>query len=63
MATSFFNDKNRNIAHELAELIVEANQELPDWLEEISREFGRGGGRSHGGGGRRGGGGGNRFGG
>lgn len=67
VATSFFNDKNRNISHELAELIVEANQELPEWLEEISREgrHGGGGGRSHGGGGGGGrrGGGGNRFGG
>lgn len=66
LATSFFNDKNRNISHDLAELIVEANQELPDWLEDISRDSGRyaGGGRGHGGnaGGRRGGGG-NRFGG
>lgn len=26
LATSFFNDKNRNIANELAALIVEANQ-------------------------------------
>lgn len=43
MATSFFNDKNRNIAPVLAELIVEANQELPDWLEEVSRDSSRGG--------------------
>lgn len=63
LATSFFNDKNRNITHELAGLIVETNQELPDWLEQISRESGKyGGGRTHGGGGRRGGGS-NRFGG
>ncbi|KAI1712207.1 DEAD/DEAH box helicase domain-containing protein [Ditylenchus destructor] len=50
-ATSFFNEKNRNIAHDLAELIVEANQELPDWLEEIakdtSRHGNRFGGRDH----------------
>uniref|UniRef100_A0A1I7Z5R6 RNA helicase n=1 Tax=Steinernema glaseri TaxID=37863 RepID=A0A1I7Z5R6_9BILA len=47
IATSFFNDKNRNIARDLAELIVEANQELPDWLERQaadSQRFGRGGG-------------------
>uniref|UniRef100_A0A183BI13 RNA helicase n=1 Tax=Globodera pallida TaxID=36090 RepID=A0A183BI13_GLOPA len=60
MATSFFNDKNRNISHDLTELIVEANQELPDWLEEMARDSGRhggGGGRSHyGAGSKRGGG-------
>lgn len=61
MATSFFNEKNRNIAPVLAELILEANQELPDWLQELSREA-RGGGRGLGGG-RRGGASGNRFGG
>ncbi|KAL3121609.1 hypothetical protein niasHT_008738 [Heterodera trifolii] len=66
MATSFFNDKNRNISHELTSLIVEANQELPDWLEEMARDSGRhggGGGRSHLGAGSKRGGGGNRFGG
>jgi ATP-dependent RNA helicase DDX3X len=64
LATSFFNDKNRNITHELAELIVETNQELPDWLEQLSREAGKyGSGRTHGGGGGRRGGGANRFGG
>ncbi|KAK0404588.1 hypothetical protein QR680_017526 [Steinernema hermaphroditum] len=60
IATSFFNDKNRNIARDLAELIVEANQELPDWLERQaadSQRFGRGGGanRYKSGGGRFGG--------
>ncbi|KHN84719.1 ATP-dependent RNA helicase DDX3Y [Toxocara canis] len=38
LATSFFNDKNRNIARDLAELIVEANQELPEWLEKLSAD-------------------------
>lgn len=38
LATSFFNDKNRNIARDLAELVVEANQELPEWLEKISAD-------------------------
>ncbi|VDO97844.1 unnamed protein product [Soboliphyme baturini] len=41
LATSFFNDKNRNIARELAELVLEANQELPDWLERLAREHPR----------------------
>jgi len=72
LATSFFNDKNRNLARELGELIVEANQELPDWLEKAASEVSysaavvteclqsaRFGGRS----GRGRGGGGNRFGG
>lgn len=44
VATSFFNDKNRNIARDLAELVVEANQELPDWLERMARESRPGGG-------------------
>ena len=29
LATSFFNEKNRNLTKELVELIVESNQELP----------------------------------
>lgn len=55
LATSFYNEKNRNIAHDLANLIVEASQELPDWLENVasaasmSRSMG-GRGRSRGGG-------------
>lgn len=44
LATSFFNDKNRNIARELMDLIVEANQELPDWLEGMSGDLRSGGG-------------------
>uniref|UniRef100_A0A915IVQ2 RNA helicase n=1 Tax=Romanomermis culicivorax TaxID=13658 RepID=A0A915IVQ2_ROMCU len=56
VATSFFNDKNRNIARDLAELLIEANQELPDWLERVAKEAsgGRSGGFSRRGGGRRG---------
>ena len=47
LATSFFNDKNRNLTKELVELIVESNQELPSWLEAMaleSRSYGGGGG-------------------
>lgn len=66
VATSFFNEKNRNMAVDLVELIQETNQELPDWLHNISKEvsgdhnrgrggYGGGGGRSYGGGGGRGG--------
>ena len=36
LATSFFNDKNRNIVKDLVDLLVEANQDLPPWLEQVS---------------------------
>ena len=55
LATSFFNDKNRNLTKDLVELIVEANQDLPSWLEAMSLDSrnmygsGRGGGRRGGG--------------
>lgn len=55
IATSFFNRNNRGIAQSLMVLLKEANQEVPDFLETVSREhsFGRGGrggrGRSNGG--------------
>merc|ERR1719192_3256147 len=45
LATSFFNEKNRNLTKDLVELIVESNQELPGWLEALameSRSFGSG---------------------
>jgi len=38
LATSFFNDKNRNMACELIELLSEANQETPEWLITIGKE-------------------------
>lgn len=38
LATSFFNDKNRNLTKELVELIVESNQELPSWLEAMGMD-------------------------
>merc|ERR1711878_266618 len=47
LATSFFNDKNRNLVKELVELIIESNQELPSWLEALameSRSYGPGSG-------------------
>ncbi|KAE9417681.1 hypothetical protein Angca_004278, partial [Angiostrongylus cantonensis] len=62
LATSFFNEKNRNIARDLMDLIVEANQELPDWLERVAGDVARFGTRSGGGRGGRGSGG-NKFGG
>ncbi|KAH6892266.1 ATP-dependent RNA helicase ded1 [Thelonectria olida] len=59
IATAFFNRGNRGVVRELMELLKEANQEIPSFLETIAREssFGGGGrgGRSRGGGGRGGG--------
>ena len=38
LATSFFNDKNRNVAKDLVDILVEAKQEVPSWLEAIVTE-------------------------
>jgi len=35
LATSFFNEKNRNVARELLQLLSEAHQEVPTWLESM----------------------------
>lgn len=51
LATSFFNDRNNNIARELVDLLVEASQEVPAWLHESANERSRNAGRK---GGRRG---------
>ncbi|GAA5897286.1 hypothetical protein JCM6882_001848 [Rhodosporidiobolus microsporus] len=52
-ATAFFNRGNRNIVRDLIELLKEAKQEVPAWLESVAREAGgfggRGGGRGRGG--------------
>ena len=59
ISTAFFNRGNRNIVRELVELLREANQEIPSWLETVAREqsFGSSfrGGRGGGGRGGRGG--------
>lgn len=34
-ATSFFNEKNRNIVSDLVELLVETNQEVPGFLNDM----------------------------
>ncbi|XP_047535698.1 ATP-dependent RNA helicase DDX3X isoform X1 [Vanessa atalanta] len=47
VATSFFNDSNRGLARELVELLIEAKQDVPNWLTSAAVD-----GRS-GGGGRR----------
>ncbi|CAG5017674.1 unnamed protein product [Parnassius apollo] len=59
VATSFFNDSNRGLARDLVELLVEAKQDVPNWLTSTAAD-GRlgGGGRragSRSGGGRSGG--------
>jgi ATP-dependent RNA helicase DDX3X len=47
--TAFFNRGNRNLTRDLIELLREAKQEVPAWLESVAMEggssFGRGGGR------------------
>lgn len=49
-ATAFLNRGNKNIVRDLIELLREAKQEVPAWLEAVAREAGgfsggRGGGR------------------
>uniref|UniRef100_A0A0B7AP21 RNA helicase n=1 Tax=Arion vulgaris TaxID=1028688 RepID=A0A0B7AP21_9EUPU len=38
LATSFFNEKNKNIIRDLLDLLSEANQEVPPWLESMSMD-------------------------
>lgn len=58
---AFFNRGNRGIVRDMLDLLKEANQEVPPFLEAIAREAGSFGGRStRGRGGRGGGGGGSR---
>ncbi|KAJ2180798.1 ATP-dependent RNA helicase ded1, partial [Coemansia sp. RSA 551] len=57
IATSFFNRNNTGIARQLVELLQEANQEVPGWLQSIMRERSSFGGRGRGRGGYGGGGG------
>ncbi|ULU10326.1 hypothetical protein L5515_000631 [Caenorhabditis briggsae] len=45
IATSFFNDKNRGIGRDLKTLIMEANQEVPEWLHQVAAEGRIGGGQ------------------
>jgi ATP-dependent RNA helicase DDX3X len=63
VSTAFFNRGNKNIVRELVELLREANQEIPAWLETVAHEAsfgssfrggrgGRGGGRGSSRGGR-----------
>ncbi len=52
-STAFLNRGNKNIVRELIELLREANQEIPEWLQQLGSErtgftSGRGGGRGGG---------------
>jgi superfamily II DNA/RNA helicase len=38
LATSFFNENNRNIVRDMVDLLVEAHQEVPNWMESMSYE-------------------------
>jgi len=53
-STAFFNRGNRNIVRDLVELLREANQDIPPWLETVAHEssFGGTGFRGRGRGGR-----------
>lgn len=56
LATSFFNDRNRNLATSMLDLLIEAKQELPSWLECVASDgrapsSGRRGGKGRFGGG------------
>ncbi|KAL0572074.1 ATP-dependent RNA helicase ded1 [Marasmius crinis-equi] len=58
VSTAFFNKGNKNIVRDLVELLREANQEIPTWLEQTAHEASFGGsfrGRGGRGGGGRGG--------
>ncbi|KAA8492906.1 ATP-dependent RNA helicase DDX3Y [Porphyridium purpureum] len=59
LATAFVNDKNRNLARDLLEILSESGQEIPAFIEQMAAYGGGGGG----GGSRRGGRGGGRGGG
>jgi len=54
LATAFFSDKDMNLARPLAELMREANQEVPQWLENYAQRasFGSSGSRKGRSGGR-----------
>ena len=44
LSTAFFNRGNKNIVRDLLELLREANQEIPPWLESVAHESGFSGG-------------------
>ena len=54
VSTAFFNRGNKNIVRDLVELLREANQDIPGWLESVAHEasYGNSGGGYRGRGGR-----------
>ncbi|KAI3474504.1 hypothetical protein Pfo_029414 [Paulownia fortunei] len=50
LATAFFNENNMSLAKSLADLMKEANQEVPDWLTRFASRASYGGKSRHGGG-------------
>ncbi|XP_027348600.1 DEAD-box ATP-dependent RNA helicase 37-like [Abrus precatorius] len=46
LATAFFNDNNSSLARALADLMLEANQEVPAWLSRYAARSSFGGGRN-----------------
>nr|XP_002131481.1 ATP-dependent RNA helicase DDX3Y isoform X1 [Ciona intestinalis] len=48
LATSFFNNKNVNIVKDLVDLLIEASQEVPPWLENMALTYQKGKPRSSG---------------
>jgi len=44
LATSFFNEKNKNIIRDLVDLLVEAKQDVPSWIESMAYEMRHSGG-------------------
>ncbi|KNA25897.1 hypothetical protein SOVF_001800 [Spinacia oleracea] len=46
LATAFFNENNQSLARPLAELMQEANQEVPEWLVRYASRASYGGGRN-----------------
>lgn len=39
LATSFFNERNRNLCNDLMELLVESLQEVPSWMDSMSYDM------------------------
>lgn len=36
LATSFYNDRNRNVCRDLLQILAESKQEVPSWLETMA---------------------------
>lgn len=53
LATAFFNESNMSMAKPLADLMQEANQEVPDWLTRFASRVSYGGGKNRRSGGAR----------